>query len=233
MSALRASRLALRPPVPVTIGRGGFAPGLVLGALFALIAARGHLPVATAAALGGVGGTISLLVHEFGHVGAARRLVGIRANAVSLIWLGAATRFEGDYASGRDQAKVALGGPTMSVVFALSLTAGFVYLPLPLGIKDLLLLLILLNLAIAALNLIPAHPLDGHKLVVGLLWSATGCAKKARRIVRRVGLAWLAAEFATAAFLLVERPRLGLTVIALAASFFAQKQLVRRRPKQR
>jgi Zn-dependent protease len=204
----------------------------MLAGLFALIASRGHLPVAAAAAIGGVGGTISLLVHEFGHVGAARRAVGIRANRVSLIWLGAATRFEGDYASGRDQAKVALGGPTMSVAFALSLTAGFIDLPVPLRFKELLLLLILLNLAIAALNLIPAHPLDGHKVVVGLLWSATGCAKKARRIMRRVGLAWVALELVAAALLLVEKPFLGVTVITLAASFFAQKQLVRRRPKQ-
>lgn len=223
----------MRPSVPVTIGRGGLVPGLVLAGLFALIAARGNLPVGSAAVLGGFGGTASLLVHEYGHVGAARRLAGIRASAVSLIWLGAATRFEGDYASGRDQAKVALGGPAMSVAFALSLTAGLVYVPLPLAFKDLLLLLILLNLAIAGLNLIPAHPLDGHKVVVGLLWSVTGSAKRARRIVRRAGRAWIAAELSTAVFLLVARPLIGVTVVVLAASFFVQKQLVRARPKRR
>jgi Zn-dependent protease len=222
------SRLVLvRHPVPVLIGRGGLAPILMLAGLFALVGAQAGLPVATATLMGGIGGTISLLVHEFGHVHAARRLVNIKASAVSLIWLGAGTRFEGSYASGRDQARVAMGGPGASIMFALSLFAA-VFFPTPLSFRELLVALALFNLALAAVNLIPAPPLDGHKLIVGLMWSITGSEQKARRIIRRVGLGMCVLEIPAAVLLLVEKPAFGVIVCALAAGLYAQKYLVRK-----
>src|SRR5947207_1903816 len=93
----------LQRPIPVTIGTGGFTPILVLGTLFAWISTLVGLPLAEATILGGIGGTASLVAHELGHVRAARKLTGLRPTGVSLIWLGAATRLEGAYASGRDQ----------------------------------------------------------------------------------------------------------------------------------
>src|SRR6266849_7957635 len=115
MSSLRNPGVVLlQHPIPVTIGRGGLAPVIALGALFAGIGARGGLPIATAAVVGALGGTASLVAHELGHVRAARKLVGLRPISVSLIWLGAATRLEGAYASGRDQARVAIAGPRVS-----------------------------------------------------------------------------------------------------------------------
>jgi Zn-dependent protease len=226
--------LGLRDPqdvrhrrVPVTIGPGGLAPVLLLAALFGAFGAKAGLHVVLAALLGGIGGTASLLVHELGHVSAARRLEGIRSAKVSLIWLGAATRFEGAYANGREQARVAIAGPEASFALALSLLAA-VFLPMPLAGKELLLILVLFNVAIGVLNLIPAHPLDGHKLAVGLLWCATGSEKKARRIIRRIGIGWAVVELPSAAFLLVQRPNLGLAVVVMAASLFAQKRFARK-----
>src|SRR5438270_12811670 len=119
MSRLRNPGLVLFPyPIPVTIGQGGLAPIVALGGLFALIGVRGGLPVATATILGAVGGTASLIAHELGHVRAARKLTTLRPTGVSLIWLGAATRLEGAYASGREQAKVAIAGPRVSFALA-------------------------------------------------------------------------------------------------------------------
>jgi Zn-dependent protease len=212
-----------RRRVPVSIGPGGLAPVVVLAGVFGALGAKVGLPVAMAALIGAIGGTASLLVHELGHVSAARRSAGIRSAAVSLIWLGAATRFEGAYANGREQARVAIAGPEASFAFALSLLAA-VFLPVPFAVKELLLILVLFNVAIGVLNLFPAHPLDGHKLAVGLLWCATGSEKKARKIIRRVGLGWAAVELPSAAILLVQRPHLGLAVVVMAASFFAQKR---------
>ena len=226
MVGLRGSQAARRPRVPVTIGPGGLAPVLVLAAVFGAFGAKAGLPVAMAALLGGIGGTASLLVHELGHVRAARRLAGIRSAAVSLIWAGAATRFEGSYANGREQARVAIAGPQASLAFALSLLAA-VFLPVPLAVKELLLVLVLFNVAIGLLNLVPAHPLDGHKLAVGLLWCATGSERKARKIIRRIGLGWAAIELPSAAFLLVQKPHLGLALVVMAASLFVQKRLTR------
>jgi hypothetical protein len=172
MSRLRNPGLVLfQHPVPVTVGQGGLAPIFGLGLLFAAIGARGGLPIATATIFGAVGGTASLIAHELGHARAARKLVGLRPTGISLIWLGAATRLEGKYASGRDQVKVAIAGPRVSFGVALALIP-ILFLPIPLGLKDILITLAALNVAIGVLSLIPASPLDGYKLIVGLLWSA-------------------------------------------------------------
>jgi Zn-dependent protease len=227
MFVLRDSQDVQRGRVPVSIGPGGLAPVFVLAALFGIVGAKAGLPIAMAALIGGIGGTASLLVHELGHVSAARRSAGLRSAAVSLIWLGAATRFEGAYADGREQARVAIAGPEASFAFAFALLAA-AFLPMPLVGKELLLILILFNVAIGVLNLIPGHPLDGHKLAVGLLWCATGSEKRARRIIRRIGFGWAAVELPSAAFLLVQRPHLGLAVVAMAASLFAQKCFARK-----
>jgi Zn-dependent protease len=219
---------AIRPHVPLAVGRGGLVPGLVLGALFAAFAARNGLPVAVAAALGGLGGTASLLFHELGHVRAAERLDGIRGATVSLVWLGAATRLEGSYASGSEQARVAIAGPRASFGLALALV-GVAVTPLPVELKVLVLALALLNVALGVLNLLPAYPLDGYKVVVGLLWWLTGSQDRARRIVRRVAFGWLALELAGGVLLLAERPVAGLVVAAVAACVYAQKRVLPRR----
>jgi Zn-dependent protease len=223
---LRSSRaVALRPPI--TIGRGALAPIAVFAGLFAAFASSIQLPIGIAALLGGIGGTASLLIHELGHVRAARRLHGIRSADVSLIWLGAATRFEGKYESGREQARVAIAGPKASFAFAL-LLAVLCFLPVPLLFKDMLLALALFNVLLGLLNLVPAHPLDGHKVVVGLLWAATGSESKARRIIRRVGLGWAALEVPSAALLVVAKPSLGIAACVTALSLIAQKRFTRK-----
>ncbi len=228
MSTLRNPGVVLlQRPIPVTIGPGGLAPIIALGALFAVISLRAGLPVAAATVLGAIGGTGSLIAHELGHVRAARKLTGLRPTGVSLVWLGAATRLEGAYASGSDQARVAIAGPRASLGVALSLVP-VLFLPIPVGFKDIVITLAALNVVIGVLNLIPANPLDGYKLVVGLLWSALGSEAAARRLVRRLALIWVAVEIAGAGVLLVERPLLGTTVVVLAASFAGQKLVARR-----
>jgi Zn-dependent protease len=215
-------------PVRLSIGRGAFGPVLLLGALFAWVGVRTGVPVAAAAALGAVGGTASLLVHELGHVHAARKPAGVRPVSVSLTWLGAATRLEGQYASGGEQARVAIAGPTASFAAAILLTLSLYLLPISLGLKALVLLLAFFNAAIGVLNLIPASPLDGYKLIVGLIWSRLGSEAAARRLVRRLAITVAALEVPGAAFLTVEKPLLGTAVIALAAAHFGHKLLAAR-----
>jgi Zn-dependent protease len=229
MSRLRNPGLVLfQHPVPVTVGQGGLAPIFGLGLLFAAIGARGGLPIATATIFGAVGGTASLIAHELGHARAARKLVGLRPTGISLIWLGAATRLEGKYSSGRDQVKVAIAGPRVSFAVAFALIP-FLFLPIPLGLKDILITLAALNVAIGVLSLIPASPLDGYKLIVGLLWSALGSEARARRLIRRLAMSWVAVEIAGTAVLLWEKPLLGTMVVAIGASLFGQKLFARRR----
>src|SRR5260370_39555985 len=162
MSRLRDPQIVLcRHPVPVTIGRGGLMPILAFGVLFAAFGARVGLPVAAAAVIGAVGGTASLIIHELGHVRAAQKVIGLRPISLSLIWFGAATPLEGPYASGRDQARVAIAGPATSFGVAVLLSP-FLFTPIPQSVRGLLLTLVFLNVAIGALSLIPANPLDGY-----------------------------------------------------------------------
>jgi Zn-dependent protease len=217
----------LRAPFPVTVGRGGFLPVAVLSLLFAGIAFSVNAPVAGAALLGAIGGTASLVFHEFGHLVAARRLTGVRPVGVSLIWLGAAARLEGAYHRGSSQTRVAIAGPATSFFLALALVP-VLHLPLTHGLKQLVLLLLLFNVAVAGANLIPVNPLDGHKVIIGLLWSMLGSEWAARRLIRRLALAWIGLELLAASSLLVEKPALGATALSIAAGVFGQKLFVRR-----
>src|SRR6185437_6758447 len=106
-----------------------------LGALFALYSSGANAwLVALAAFAGGAGGAASLVVHELGHVRAARRLEGVKPLSVSVIWLGAGTKFEGAYRSGKDQARVAVAGPAASFGLALVLL-GCALIPMPRPVK--------------------------------------------------------------------------------------------------
>src|SRR5262249_57293479 len=104
---------------------------------------------------------------ESGQVSISRRLSGVRPEKVSVVCLGAAAHFDGEYRNGREQARMALGGPEASFAFALALTIPL-FLPAPGSLKIAALALALLNGAIGALSLHPVHPLDGHKGVVHL-----------------------------------------------------------------
>jgi Zn-dependent protease len=214
-----------RWPVPIVLTGGGTAPIALLAVAFAIYSAGGRpLLIVGAAVLGGLGGAVSLIVHELGHVRAARRLEGVHASGVSLMWLGAATHFEGAYRSGREQARVALGGPTASFAFALALTVAAA-LPMPRELTYGCFGLAILNAAIAVLTLIPVHPLDGHKLVVGLVWCAVGGEARAQRVVRRIGLGCVGLDITFAAYMLVEKPLIGSFVLLFGAAAYGQKLL--------
>jgi Zn-dependent protease len=106
-----------------------------------------------------------------------------------------------------------------------------VLLPAPTWLKFGALALALLNVLIGVLSLLPVHPLDGHKVCVGLLWWVFGSEARARRMIRRIGISLVALDASALVLLLAERPVLGVTVAALAAVAFAQKRLVGPRPR--
>jgi Zn-dependent protease len=226
-TAVRSRGFVLaRRPVPIVASKGSLVPVVMLAALFALYSSGASaLLVLGAAVLGGIGGLGSLIVHELGHVRAARRLKGVRPVRVSLLWLGAGTKFEGAYRSGGDQAKVALAGPAASFGLAVVLfvVAFMPFFPRPAQYG--LFGLALLNLTIAAVSLIPVHPLDGHKVLVALFWRFSGSERRARSILRRAGKAWLLVEGITCMVLVVERPLLGGCVMAVGAAIYLQKWL--------
>ena len=217
----------VRPVVPVRVSRSAAGLVVALAAVFGALGWQLGMPLLLAVTLGGLGATVSLLFHELGHVRAAARVATVRPTSVSLIWAGAATTLEGRYRTGRDQARVAIGGPQASFTFALALVA-VCFLPTSLAVKEPLLLLAFFNVALGLVNLVPAYPLDGYKLVSGLLWSITGSESKARRILRRVGIGWAAVEAPAAVVLLIEKPIVGGIALVGGAAFLVQKRLLPR-----
>src|SRR5262249_57895043 len=113
--------------------------------------------------------------------------------------------------------------------FALALVlASLALLPLPMTARGGFFLLAGFNVLVGLFNLLPAHPMDGHKVIVGLLWSKVGSECRARRIIRRIGRGWLVVELASGAVLFVERPSIGIVAGVMAATIYAQKQLMQR-----
>ena len=186
------------------------------------------LPLVVSMIFGGLGGAVSLLFHELGHVRAASSVPSVRPTSVSFIWAGAATTFEGRYRTGRDQMRVAIGGPAGVLHLRARAVRGLLSCRRRSQIKEPLLLLALFNIALGLLNLLPAYPLDGYKVVVGLLWSLTGSESKARRILRRIGIGWAALECPAALVLLVEKPLVGTIALMAGGTLFAQKRLMHR-----
>jgi Zn-dependent protease len=146
--------------------------------------------------------------------------------------MGAGTKFEGAYRSGRDQARVALAGPGASLVLAAVLMLAAL-MPMPRPLQLGLFGLSLLNAGIAVVSLLPVYPLDGHKLAVGLLWRALGSERKARAVLHRVGRLSISLEVLGCLVLLVEEPLLGGTAFALGGAVLLQKKIGGRTASQR
>jgi Zn-dependent protease len=183
-----------------------------------------HSTMVTAALCGALGGALSLVVHELGHVRAARRTEGVVPLRVALIALGAATHLEGSYRSGKDQIRVAIAGPVASLVLAVPLVLA-VGLPLPGPIRFAAFLLALLNVGLAVVSLVPLNPLDGHKLVVGLAWIFAGSERRARELVRRATRLLMAVEAVGSVGLIIARPLVGGFVVLIAVLVYIERHL--------
>jgi Zn-dependent protease len=220
------------PQVPaLSLSPGGLVPMAVVSGIFiAYTEVADHSGFAwllAAATIGALGAFVSLVVHELGHVHAARRARGVHVQKVVMMSLGAATHLEGAYRSGRDQMRVAAGGPVAS----LGLAAGLflcLALPMPLAARWATFLLVLLNLGIAAVALLPVHPFDGHKLLVGLLWIVVRSEKRARKILRRIGAAMVCVDLSMTGLLIFERPLIGSLVASFGAALMIERFVARR-----
>jgi Zn-dependent protease len=130
----------------------------------------------------------SLLAHELAHTATALRL-GMRVRAMTLWLLGGQTELEGDAPDPRTELRIALAGPLASAavggLFA-GLTALSGYAGWPAVVRACLAWLALVNLVLAAFNLLPAIPMDGGRVLHALLWRRRG-TDRATAITATVG----------------------------------------------
>jgi Zn-dependent protease/CBS domain-containing protein len=118
----------------------------------------------------------SVLVHELAHLLVANKM-GVRARAVILLPIGGISIAERLPASERyevhHETRIALAGPAANLLLALIAIAGsYLFAPnTPLWNRPFILLgnlpssFVWVNLALAAVNLLPAYPLDGGRIL--------------------------------------------------------------------
>jgi len=133
-----------------------------------------------------------VLLHEFGHVFAARRY-GIKTPDITLLPIGGVAQMERIPEKPSEELVVALAGPAVNVVIALVLALVLGGLPaLGAGLNmqnpgvGLLERLAWVNVSLVLFNLIPAFPMDGGRVLRALLALRLGHAR-ATRIAAGVG----------------------------------------------
>jgi Zn-dependent protease/CBS domain-containing protein len=178
---------------------------------------------------------ICVVLHEFGHSLVARRL-GIETQDITLLPIGGVARLKSLPERPMDEVKVAIAGPLVNVVlapifFGIAILLG----ASPLDPADLLeggnsvgqifAYLGLINVALFVFNLIPAFPMDGGRVLRGLLATRLG-AVRATDISSAVGQV-----FALGFFVVGLLSNFLLALVALFIFFGAtgEAQLVRQR----
>jgi Zn-dependent protease len=136
----------------------------------------------------------SLLAHEIGHALVARR-VGLRVRGITLWLLGGVAQLEDEPASPRDELRVAIVGPAVSLALAVGFGLAAAALAAaggPAVVVAVTAWLAVGNAALALFNLLPAAPLDGGRVLRGLLWRRHGSRVRASVTATRAGV-WVGA----------------------------------------
>ncbi len=130
----------------------------------------------------------SILAHELAHAGMfiAR---GIPVNGITLYMFGGLTSAKTEAKKPVDEFLVTVVGPLTTAalggLFLLLHVAGRGFLSHPW--RAVFGYLALLNLIMAAFNLLPGFPLDGGRILLSALWRLTGSRARATKMAARVG----------------------------------------------
>jgi Zn-dependent protease/predicted transcriptional regulator len=122
---------------------------------------------------------VSVLLHELGHSVVAIRS-GIEIQSITLFIFGGVARLASEPRDGRTELRIAAAGPAVSMLlaalFAVVATGGW----FGGGVSGVASYLAMVNLVVAVFNLVPAFPLDGGRLLRGLLWRPLGKVRATR-----------------------------------------------------
>src|SRR5919199_3002616 len=159
---------------------------LLLLAFFAYAGYRGSGSIlyALVTALVIVALFVCVVLHEFGHALVAQRL-GIETKDITLLPIGGIARLQSLPERPMDEVKIAVAGPVVNVVLAPIFFGVAVLLgssPLDpanilaggYSVGQIFAYLGLINVALVAFNMIPAFPMDGGRVLRGLLASRLG-----------------------------------------------------------
>ncbi|HAP31995.1 MAG TPA: hypothetical protein DCQ14_02930 [Firmicutes bacterium] len=129
---------------------------------------------------------VSVLLHELAHSLMAIR-EGIPIKKITLFIFGGVAQMEKEPHLPAVEFKIALVGPATSLVLALLFFLLFRLFPPGLAISQVIFFLARLNLIMGLINLIPAFPLDGGRVLRAGLWHYFKSMLRATRIAVRIG----------------------------------------------
>ncbi|WP_119066029.1 site-2 protease family protein [Rubrobacter indicoceani] len=176
-----------------------------------------------------------VLLHEYGHSITAQKL-GIEIQDITLLPIGGVARMKSMPEKPWDEVKIALAGPAVNVVlapifFGLALLFGGFSGGIPnlftgvTGIGGFFGYLAIINVVLAVFNMIPAFPMDGGRVLRGLLATRLGP-------VRATDLSSTIGQIAAVGFFLFglfTNPLLALVAVFIFFGASGEAQMVRQR----
>lgn len=155
---------------------------------------------------------VFLILHEMAHVIVARRM-NLRVVELELMPLGGAARIEGLWLIGSSGiTKVALVGPLLNLALAVVFAALGWLFPMD---REFILNAVQINALLFSFNMLPALPLDGGRVLCGLIVNKMG-PERAVRIGVYLGMALAAVLVTLAALLFFLSGKINLTLIVCA-----------------
>lgn len=131
----------------------------------------------------------SLILHEMAHSLVARHF-GMPVSDITLFVFGGVSKLEDEPPTAGSEFCMAIAGPLASVIIGGVLVAVWITCK-SFGVHRAVMMLLfyvaLINLVLAAFNLLPAFPLDGGRVLRSFIWTVTGDIAAATRAASRVG----------------------------------------------
>ena len=133
----------------------------------------------------------SAVAHDLAHAIVARRR-GVVVRSIVISFFGGAAPDEPAATKGRDDFAIAVIGPIVSLLLGLvlvvvGLAATAAGGAIGTAVAPLLWVIGVLNLLLGGVNLVPAYPLDGGRLVRDAAWWRSGDEKTGWRVAARIG----------------------------------------------
>lgn len=137
---------------------------------------------------GALGLFVSIVVHELAHSLVARAY-GIPLRGITLFVFGGVAEMHEEPQNAKSELLMAVAGPVMSIIIG-ALLVGVYFLAdaaFSQPVQGVIIYLGLINLVLAAFNLLPAFPLDGGRILRSALWHWKGNLRWATRVSSRIG----------------------------------------------
>lgn len=151
---------------------------------------RSNIAYAVAGLLGGLGLIVSIVLHELSHAVVATR-DGVVVKRITIWMLGGVAMLGGHARTAESELRIALAGPLSSVAIGVASLVAALSASV-LGLDELIVAtlgwLTMVNLSLAVFNMLPGAPLDGGRVVAGVLWQRSGDEQFARWRAARAGV---------------------------------------------